>query len=515
MANRNLFSSKFSKLPKTDARNEAGGAAYNLTPEQALAQYAVTGTFNGTFYASAETQLATLQGLGLQVSPEFLAKTAIYARQRGHMKDMPAYLCALLSVRDTELLGRAFPRVVDNGKMVRNFVQMIRSGAVGRRSLGSAPKRLVRAWIDGQADEQLFRQAVGSAPSLADVIKMVHPKPQTPARSALYGYLLGKGGDTALLPPLVQAFEAYKARKTGAPPAVPFQMLTGLELDRDGWKGIAEHASWQVTRQALNTFVRQGVFEDKKLAKLIAARLADPQEVKKARAFPYQLMSAYLATGNGVPKDVRDALQDAMEVALQNVPRFAGQVAVCVDVSGSMQSPVTGYRSGATSKVRCVDVAALVAAAVVRKNPNAMVLPFDTEVRRVDINGRDSVMTNAQRLAMMGGGTNCSVALQELNRTKARVDLVVFVSDNESWVDMTSGRGTATLQQWTQLKRRNPDAKLVNIDIQPYRTTQTAGAEDILNVGGFSDAVFDVVADFASARNDADRWGNTIREIEL
>ena len=36
--------------------------------------------------------------------------------------------------------------------------------------------------------------------------------------------------------------------------------------------------------------------------------------------------------------------------------------------------------------------------------------------------------------------------------------------------------------------------KLVCIDIQPYGSTQAAERADILNIGGFSDAVFNVVA---------------------
>ena len=42
--------------------------------------------------------------------------------------------------------------------------------------------------------------------------------------------------------------------------------------------------------------------------------------------------------------ELRDALQDAMEHATQNVPAM-GKVYVAVDVSGSMGSPVTGYQS--------------------------------------------------------------------------------------------------------------------------------------------------------------------------
>jgi 60 kDa SS-A/Ro ribonucleoprotein len=108
------------------------------------------------------------------------------------MKDMPALLCAVLSIKSPGLMCEIFDRVIDNAKMLQNFVQMIRSGAVGRTSLGSAPKRMVRNWLDTRSDEQVFRSAVGQDPSLADIVKMLHPKPKTPARAALYAYLIGR-----------------------------------------------------------------------------------------------------------------------------------------------------------------------------------------------------------------------------------------------------------------------------------------------------------------------------------
>lgn len=61
-----------------------------------------------------------------------------------------------------------------------------------------------------------------------------------------------------------------------------------------------------------------------------------------------------------------------MEIATMNVPRIDGQVRVLLDVSGSMHGALTGYRKGATSMVRCLDVAALIAASILRKNAWAM-----------------------------------------------------------------------------------------------------------------------------------------------
>jgi 60 kDa SS-A/Ro ribonucleoprotein len=223
-----------------------------------------------------------------------------------------------------------------------------------------------------------------------------------------------------------------------------------------------------------------------------------------------------VASAATAPLAVREALQDALEIAIDNVRAFAGRVVVCPDVSGSMQSPVTGFRRGATSAVRCIDVAALMTAAVLRANREALVLPFEVCVREVALNGRDSVMTNAAKLAAIaGGGTTVSAPLAWMNQRRQRADLVIIVSDNESWVDSRRRGATETMYQWAAFKERNPRAKLVCIDVQPNATTQAAERADVLNVGGFSDEVFEVVNAFAAGELSAGHWVNKIEEVVI
>lgn len=513
MANKNLFKSiRGALLPSATVRNDAGGAAYELSPKATLSRIAATGCLTRTFYASAESQLDRVLELANQVDVDFLAKTALYSRKKGFMKDMPALLCAVLASRDMDRLIEIFPQVIDNGKMLRNFVQILRSGVTGRKSLGTAPKRLVRQWLERASERQLLQAAIGNNPSLADVVKMVHPRPADATRQAFYAWLIGKPWDSDALPETLRAYEAWKVSRDGEVPDVPFQMLTSLDLGEKEWSTIASNASWQTTRMNLNTFARHGVLKDGDLVKQLAVRLADPELIRRSRVFPYQLLVAYLNAGTGVPLEIRDALQDAMESAISNVPEIAGNVVICPDVSGSMQSPVTGYREGANSKVSCLDVAALVAAAFLRKNNRARVLPFEMEVVEIELNARDSVMTNATKLASIGGGgTKCSAPLKWLIREKAEVDLVIFVSDNESWADPAANRGTTMMAKWEKLRVRNPKAKLVCIDLVANTTTQVPDRKDVLNIGGFSDSVFDVIASFAAREDGSDHW---IKEIE-
>jgi 60 kDa SS-A/Ro ribonucleoprotein len=538
MANKNLFKSVGSSkvAPPTDTVNNAGGKAYSMSAKHALAQMASTGCFNDTFYSTGETQLKDILELAAKVSPEFVAKTAIYAREKAYMKDMPSFLLAYLS-KHSDLFAKVLPRVVDNPKMLRNVVQMVRSGAVGRKSFGTAPKRAIKKCLSSWDSNKLFRGSIGNAPSLADVIKMVHPKPDDETKKALYGWLTGAMTkedwnkydgkdkekkhwyDPANLPVVIQEFEAFKKGTTSEVPDVPFEMLTALPLTPKQWIQIAKKATWVQTRMNLNTFQRHGVFFEPGMDKIIADRLKNKELISKAKVFPYQLMVAYLNCEDGVPTIVKNALQEAMEHATSNVNKMEGKIYVCTDVSGSMSSPITGHKKGATSKVRCIDVAGLVASTILRRNPEAEVIPFEGSVvptNRLNLNPMDSIMTNAVKLASVGGGsTNCSAPLALLNTKKVKGDLIIYISDNESWVDDQYGRGTATMNQWKVFKARNPKAKMICIDLTPNKTVQAPSDKSILNIGGFNDNIFELINTFLTDGIDGEYWTKKIEEIVL
>lgn len=528
MANQKLFGSSAGgqTAPPADTVNGAGGLAYKASSQEALAQYAATGCLGATFYANAEEQLDEILKLAAEVRPDFVARTAIYGRRSAFMKDAPALLLAHLATRGPDglaALKAAFPHVIDNPKMLRNFVQILRSGRVGRKSMGTAPKALVKAWFDTRSDAQLFR-ATGDKPSLGDVIKMVHPKPQNAARKALYALLVGKEYDLSACDELIQEFEAWKKDPSRPLPDVPFLMLTSGKLDKSQWAAIARAASWQTVRMNLNTFLRHGVFEDKSMIKIVADKLRDEESIAKARVFPYQLLVAFRNT-SGVPQEIQNALQDAMEISTRNVPAIEGTIAVFPDVSGSMNSPVTGARGSATTSVQCRDVAALVAATLLRRNPTARVLPFKEEVVPLRINPKDSIMTIADQIAKCGsGGTNCSAPLRLMNENRFDADFLIYVSDNESWMDpnvkhnpYTSGHTsspTATMAEWEKFRVRNPRAKLACIDLAPNGSRQAPTRQDILNVGGFSDEVFTLLSEFYKGSG-AGYWAKTIESIVL
>lgn len=520
MANRQLFMTQNNEAAR--AFNNEQSRAYAMTPKHALAQLAMTGCLSNTYYVEASLQLEQVLEQARAVEPSYVAKVAVFAREQGYMKDMPALLLAYLSTVDGPLFRSTFARVIDSPKMLRNFVQIMRSGAVGRRSLGSLPKKLVRQWLADRTDDQLFIGSIGDQPSLGDIIRMMHPKPATSERAQLYAYLAKRDYDRDLLPPLVRQYLKFQ-RNTNpgkvAVPDVPMGMLTSLPLTAPDWVAIARNASWQTLRMNLNTFARHGVFENDQVVRDLAAKLRNRRQIERSKVMPYQLLATAL-NATDLPAPLREALAEATDIALANVPAIDGKVYVFPDISGSMHTPVTGHRKGATSKVRCIDVAALVAAALLRVNPRATVIPFESDIAPIELSSRASVLENARRLASMpSGGTNCAAPLAHLNKMGVVADMVIYVSDNESWIDPADRpyrtNATATLQEWNQFKRRCPQARMVCIDIQPGLTTQTVERPDIVNIGGFSDRVFTLIAEVAQGRYSCEHWVRTIESTPL
>ena len=208
---------------------------------------------------------------------------------------------------------------------------------------------------------------------MSDVIKMVRPAPRTgndqgeldAAREALYGYLVGKNVDCSLLPPLARALEAIKRLDgpKGPVPDLPLEMLTCLPLRTPHWTELCPKMTFSQLKKHLSTLLRHGVLADPVMAESVAERLSDPSAIARAKAKPYSLYTTLRAVQAHAPHVIVHALEDAIELALGNVPAVPGGVTVAIDGSGSMLGPLAGARRSSVDALRCIDVAALVARA--------------------------------------------------------------------------------------------------------------------------------------------------------
>lgn len=542
----------FSSGPKTretDTTNEAGGTAYAMDTKHAIAQFAVTGCFNNTYYSDGKAQLNQIKEKISELPAtietfKFIARLAIYSRHSAFMKDMPAYLVATLcnykiqvpaadkgstgyeyhvtsKTETKEIISKVFNKVINNGKMLRNFVQIIRSGATGRKSLGTFPKRLVKEWIQNRSGETLFRNSIGNDPSMLEIIKMVRPKHE---ENEVIKYLVGHNlteDDMAKLPRNITHYEAFKqylklsseqrdAYGKMELPKVDFQFLTSLKLEPEHWKSLASNATWQQTRINLNTFNRHNVFNEPDLIKEVAEKLKHPDAIKKAKAMPYQLLAASKATSS-FPIPIKDALEDALYTSLQNAPTLEGETHIFVDGSGSMTSSATG---GYNSTISCADVATLFAIGLLKANPGAKIYSCDRRAYPCEVYHRDSLATIHSKImdAHGHGGTDTSECFKYLTTHKIKADNVVIISDGQSWAHYPGG--LTPMQAFDKYRHiRNRKVKLLAINIQPYTSMQFDYDPSILHVGGFNDSVFLVAEKFFNSSTS--NFIQAIEEVEL
>ena len=385
----------------------------------------------------------------------FLAKLAIYSRERAFMKDMPAALLAVLSKRDSQLMHKVFDRVVDNGRVLRTLFQMIRSGQFGRTSLSSSLQRAFQRWLNEASVGTLLSASIGDKPSLRDVLRLARPTPKDNARRALFGWLTGKEVEKwapateADLPEQVQGLIAYrKAESAEAQALILGNLSVRWDLLADAaqgplvWKAIARQMGPQALRMNLNTLLRHEVFsngtKDSAMVDYVAGRIADAGRDSPFAAVPVPVPGRVPERGRDVPQKIKAALHQAAEIACGNVPELPGPVLIGLDTSGSMGAAVTGHR-GRARPARCGAWSRwrLFAAAILRRNPDSVVVPFDTAAYEAKVDPQDTILSLAERLAKYGGGgTDCSLPLAQANSkyAKRRFAGVVLVSDNESWV---------------------------------------------------------------------------------
>lgn len=540
MANKNLFKGKTKSLPRATTVNNAGGSAYELSAEDSLGKILCTGCLSNTFYQSAEDQLATVLDLASRVSPEFLAKAAIYSRFSGVMKDMPAILVAYLATTDidSDTFRRVFNKVINNGKMLSNYIQIMLSGQInGRKCLGTRSKKAVAQWLENREPVALFNDSIGNSPSIVDAIKLSHPRSNVKTQDIIFKYLMGfdlNKTQMRSLPKEIRDYESWKLGESKSVPSVRFEMLTAQPLTMHEWADIAAGMGYKALIKNLNTLQRNGVFGSPNYLTAVANRIKDKDSVLDSKIFPYELLAAY-TFGVDLPSQIRLALQDAMDIATANTPTFDQDILICLDISGSMSGAITGNR-GATvaSKMRNIEVASLFAASLIRKNPSANLIVFNDKARVHNFNPRDSVVRNTTDLvALLSGGTNCETAIALANKNGSKAPLVIMISDNQSLAQMNEpvrdisiyspsqikslglDEQTGAMTEWARYLKRVPNAKLINLDISPNITSQLPSRPDIFNIGGWSNNIFNIVQEFLSSGKNSFSWSRKIAAIKL
>jgi 60 kDa SS-A/Ro ribonucleoprotein len=472
--------------PKTKTTNLAGGDAYSQTDELALVSLLLTSFVSDQAYRTGGQSLEELKKLVSKIKDkEFVAKAAIYARDKFGMRSISQALAAELTsdVAGTEWGKNFFDKIVirvDDMTEILSYY-LANKTAKSKPKFPNALKKGFAKAFDKFDNYQLSKyQASGKEVKLIDIVNIVHPIPTDKNSSALEALVKGELKNT----------ETWEAKLSQA------GQLAENEEDLTKLKGDA-WVELLTTRKlgyfALLRNLRNIITQAPNAVELACTLLTDDKLIKNSRVMPFRFDTAYdeiskLGSSTEVRK-VLVAISNALEISVVNVPKL-DNLLVVIDVSGSM--------GGRPSQI------ASLFGAVLAKANNCDVMTFSNYAQYVAYNPLDSVMSIRSSFRFSGGGTNFR---DIFNKTNKSYDNVVILSDMQGWIGSTTP--TREFNDYKGKFSCNPH--VYSWDLAGYGTLQLP-EKQVYCLAGFSDKVFQIME---LLKTDKNAMINEIKSIEL
>ncbi|TCC86336.1 TROVE domain-containing protein [Pedobacter hiemivivus] len=524
---------KFNLLSRTKNQtvNHEGAKAFVMTPEMELYAAVVTWSLNDSFYEKNEVRLERLRLLIAKCEPLFVGKLAIYARTKMYMRSVPLMLVTELAKRHSgdNLVARVTDGVIGRADEITELLACyeLLNERKGTKRLNRLSKQLQKGLSSAfnRFDEYQFgKYNRDGAIKLRDALFLVHPKAKDDLQQLLFNKIVT--GDL----------------KTPYTWETELSALGQLNFDSDEAKAIALRAKWEelidsgkLGYMALLRNLRN--IQEARVSYIhfekVCARLADAEEVAKAKQFPFRYLAAYrelihptapvqslakkivalVQGGNkGYTGDLLDALEKAVQASAANIKGFDHETSVLVacDVSGSMQKPVS-----AKSKILLYDVGLMLAMLLHSRCKNVEVGMFGDSWKTITV-PRNNILANVQefyrREGEVGYATNGHLVIKDILSRKVRMDKVMLFTDGQLW-NSSSASGSDIQTLWLRYKAEvSPAAKLYLFDLQGYgQAPLQILRNDVYLIAGWSDKVFEVL----TALENGDSALDAINKIEL
>lgn len=258
--------------------------------------------------------------------------------------------------------------------------------------------------------------------------------------------------------------------------------------------------------------------------KKVAEQLSDAERVRNSKQLPFRFASAYTMLGGSfggtshgymgwgwggvdVPdtssfngKKVNlllEAIENAADVATENVPILPGLTAIFADNSGSMGTPVSER-----SVVTCALAANVIAGIIAKRSEDARICAFGTDVAEINWTKNTHVLDFYKKLAKAntnGCSTNTWRCAEWLNEQKVKPDRVIILSDMQVWDSGYRGSSfyggsRSFCDAWGKFKRGSKDSWLHCVNLNGYGDSMVPEGDDKVNlVGSFSEKVISML----------------------
>ncbi len=483
------------KEMKTE-KNYEGAKAYAMTPELELYTAVVTASLSDSFYEKQDECTDRIADLIGKVSPEFVARLAVYTRTDMHLRSIPMLLLVELAKvhNGDNLVARAVENTVLRADEIMELLmcyQWRNPSGDERKKLGKLSRQIQNGLQRSfnRFDEYQFAKynRDNLEVKLRDALFLVHPKAKDESQQQLFDKIVNKKLETPYtweteLSALGQKkFESEELKQKAI---------------REKWEELIN--SGKLGYMALLRNLRNILKADVSLLEMqkVANRLLDEEQVVKSKQLPFRYLSAYREiekVDSTYTAMLMDALEAAVKCSASNIEGFDENTRVLLasDVSGSMGSLIS-----ARSTVRNYDIGLLLSMLFRSRCKQVVSGIFGDDWKVVNM-PNDNILMATRKLESLcntvGFSTNGYIIVDWLIERQMVMDKVMMFTDMQMW-DST-GRYKEFEDSWKKYKQMAPNAKLYLFDLNGYGQLPLRLAEpDVYLIAGWSDRVFDVLS---------------------
>lgn len=456
---------KFNSSPSIKTVNNEGHVAYKMSNKSKLVTQVLTSFFNEKkFYGDNSKEMMELIPKVIKEDPQFVSNLAVFARREFNMRSVSHVLTGYLA---HEVDSKPFVRSTVKGVCLRGDdlteIMAFYISEFGKPIPNSLKKGIGE--VMQSLDEYSIAKYKGSGKEvkMRDLLCLCRPKPVSKEQEDLWKRCLEGKLET------------------------PYTWETELSAKgntKEVWEElIASHkVGYMAMLRNLRNIINAG--PDNLDAALNYIR--NPEAVRKSKQLPFRFLNAYRSLNGLASSKVFDALEDAIDISVENLPKIPGRTIIAMDTSGSMSSCISSK-----SDVKCCDISVLLGLIANRICNDSIVYTFNHNIKRMDISRRGGLIENTIRYARPSGGTDMRLPFQAMIDGKIKADRIIILSDNEcngGWY------GKSTIQSYADQYRRmtGNDIWVHAIDLQGYGTQQFHGKHTNI-IAGWSEKVFDFI----------------------
>lgn len=545
---------KMAKQPTE--RNFMGEMAFKMEDKEELISTVMTTFLQGEYYEKEATKIARIQELLKKVDPLFAAKLAIYARNEGNLRSVTHFVAAEIAkyVSGTDWGKRFYNRIVvrpdDMSEIVSAYAHINGMSQKDISKIPNAMKGGFKTALERLDAYQLDKYKMKNREvSLIDLIRLFHPKGNQKNAEAFKRLVNGES--------LEGLYETKILEK---------EMTKAGQLTKGATEDEKKEAKHEAISEILDNVKGMPIMNlIRNLRNIIlyapdkvedaCAQLRIKDKILKSRLLPFRFVTAYdevekmtwdkpdtdtaiafesdkakdeltKAQFNSLKRSVLDALEDAIQYSVGNIPELEGNVAILVDHSGSCRGDAGGSSAvSAFSKTSTAMIGNLFGSMMAYRQKNVYIglfgdklidVPMDRNMKMLDFNKK-----SFDEGARCGLGTETGIYdfMRKCVDEKKKVDNVVVFSDCQigsgergftPWYgSRLSDRGGHFHELFKEFKKLNPMCNWVVVNLrQSGGTSVFDKSMRILNIAGWSDKIFDVI------KSNCKGWDAIIKEIE-